>query len=370
MKEITFLVGGTKFSGAEKRMIKTAALIARNSSDYKVNLYLRRTLFDQVGHGVAGSEIAKDMESLSEIFIINDSFLGYKSSARYFLSLLALLFQPKKFLNKIFHVALFSPFHFPLMFFSKKIFFEVTSPDISRSRYFSLMMKAYATKLHLIAVSDSVYNDVVAKFYNDSPNTGIPIGKRNIAFSEARISNEKEISSKQNYIVFAHRLIGRKNPVLAAKSFSALASKYRSWTFYIYGDGPLSGEVKKICEAADKNLIYMGYSQDLPCILKKSKIFISIIEPDSYPSQSVIEAMAFGNAIVIGNCGSGPEKFISDNGYAVELDERSVFSAIEKMILDPERLSDYCLSSVKLVTEKFSLGKYYLDSVRFYENDG
>lgn len=367
MRVITFLIGGSKFSGAEKRLIKTAALLADKHHEMDVNLFVRKSLFNQIGIGSDGKEIERLMGNFNDIYIINDTFQGKRSLIMYFFGLLKLLFMPHLFWKKHFHIALFTPCHFPMLIFSNRIYFEITSPDIAKTRYFPLMALFFRKKLSLIAVSESVYLYVIQKFYDNFLFKSIPIQSRAVAFSDISVLAESDLAKKENLAIYAHRLIERKNPIVATLSFAFLAKKYPNWRFCVYGDGPLADQIKAICSSGPDNLMYMGYTRDIVKSLEESKIFISVIEPDSYPSQSVIEAMAKGNAIILGSCGSGPQKFIDGNGFSVDINELSIISAMEQLICcDKEDFQLYGKASIKLMNDRFSLNSYLADSYRLY----
>src|SRR5690606_28342446 len=103
--------------------------------------------------------------------------------------------------------------------------------------------------------------------------------------------------------------ISRKNPVIAAKAFVDLANEFDDWEFLFFGDGPLSPEIKDIFKNSQKNAKFIGSSVDLKNELYDSYAFVSLIEPDNYPSQSVLEAMSLGNLLIISDTGYSKDKF-------------------------------------------------------------
>lgn len=177
------------------------------------------------------------------------------------------------------------------------------------------------------------------------------------------------LSQKKNVVVFAHRLIERKNPWIAVKAFAFLAKKHSDWSFEVYGNGPLSGEIELYCSAAGlDNLNYLGYHDDIPCVLARSKIFVSLIYPDNFPSQSVFEAMACGNALVISDTGDSCERFLcGDNGVSVELDVDSLIKGVEKLIVS-EDLAFKNKESIRFFEKHYSEQDYVNESLEIYRS--
>ena len=65
-------------------------------------------------------------------------------------------------------------------------------------------------------------------------------------------------------------------------------------------------------EINTNSVMKIGRVNDISDYLMHSKIYVSLIEPDNYPSQSIFEAMYYGNALVCSNTGDS-NKFINNN---------------------------------------------------------
>lgn len=100
-----------------------------------------------------------------------------------------------------------------------------------------------------------------------------------------------------------------------AKVANRFLAQNTSWRVAFYG----FGLEQSIIEQLLKNPIRTGqaivaYTSNLQEVLVKSKIFVSLISPDSYPSQSVCEAMASSNALLLANQGQTRKIFYDNNG--------------------------------------------------------
>ncbi|WP_448249747.1 glycosyltransferase family 4 protein [Thalassotalea agariperforans] len=362
MKKYVLVIGGTKFSGAEKRLIQTARLLkAQHNLD--VRLIMRESLMNSLTYNKNMFISKSELESFSKIFTIKDQIFGKKYNLLYKISRLKFLFLPQVFWGKYVHIALLSPFMFPTLLFAKRVFFEITSPDIAEQNFVKSLLKLKLEKFKLISVSESVNNKLFGITNIDKIKFNERVKGRTRPYSEVECVEEDVISEKNNTVIYAHRLLKRKNPDIATKVFKRLAIEFPTWEFRIYGDGPLKKDIDESMLGCNSNVSSSGYSNDMKMLLQKAKIFISIIEPDSYPSQSVIEALSQGCAVVIGNVGYGAKTFVKGNGFACEINEDDVYAQLKKILLMREaEINQLCLNSIKLKEKEFSLDKYISES--------
>lgn len=359
IKKICFLLGGNKLSGAEKRIIITAINLA-NDDMYKVKLITSQDLREEF----LKSELAK-LET-SKIKWIKRKRI--KANNRYIRGISNLikdtilnLFQ-LPFFGSYIHIVLFNN---PTLLSTiphrlignSKYFYEITSPDVAHSKATKNLIKYEFLSDKLICVSASVED----RLLNIKPQKAYT-RKQPLAYT----SGDNDDITKQNLVVFAHRLIKRKNPMLAVEAFKILATKYPQWCFCICGDGIMEKVVNQTVTAAGiPNLLYKGYVYDMDQLMKRSKIFVSLIEPDNYPSQSIFNAMANGNALIVSNTGSSKEKFIQDNGYAVEPTINAVVDGVEKIIEEKETCH-FSKNSLNLFKKKYRPELYFEENKNIY----
>jgi len=144
------------------------------------------------------------------------------------------------------------------------------------------------------------------------------------------------IGDKSNFeIAFSARLEPDKNPMLYLEAAKEIAAKYPFVKFHLLGEGTLVNEIKNYIES--NNLtgnINFQFHKNPPEILAKTSVFVSIQTNTNYPSQSVLEAMACGNAIIASNTGDTNMFINSKNGLLIELNKTGLVSALEKLIND------------------------------------
>jgi glycosyltransferase involved in cell wall biosynthesis len=142
--------------------------------------------------------------------------------------------------------------------------------------------------------------------------------------------------SKEKFeIAFAARLEPDKNPMLYLEAASVILKKYPEIKFHILGEGSLVGAVNNFISANDlKEKINFTFHKNPPEIFAGTSVFVSLQSGTNYPSQSVIEAMACGNAVIASNIGDTGLLINSSNGLLTELSVDGVVSAMEKLITD------------------------------------
>lgn len=238
-------------------------------------------------------------------------------------------------------------------FSSGPTLFEVTSPEWADRIINKSANVPGRVQLH--AVSESVFERLVKGGLGER-TIAAPSLFPNLNPMEA---DEPEFESKENLIVFAHRLIPRKNGVLFARAAKRFLRTNPEWSVSIFGTGPDEGKMRCILSAEiASGGVNFGYTVDLPSELKRSKLFVSIIQPDNVPSQSVVEAMIHGNALLLSNVGRTKNKFFSENGRLVNVDEDEVFAALCELTSSSDHLESMGLNSFTHVREKFSQSKY------------
>jgi glycosyltransferase involved in cell wall biosynthesis len=158
---------------------------------------------------------------------------------------------------------------------------------------------------------------------------------RRLHFMTKKNISRKIIESKEKSIVFGSRFLARKNPVLFAEIMDKILNEYPEWNGYVLGGGELEQEVRSILKVhIESGLVYVGRVAEFLGVLKKSSIYVSIIQPDNYPSQSVLEAMNTYNLLLISDTGNS-DKFIDQENYhgeLVELNFNSIYSGLVRLI--------------------------------------
>ena len=162
--------------------------------------------------------------------------------------------------------------------------FEITSPDMARriiERWRNFPPK---TILH---PNSEVVDAVLADNFPKLRKMVVPH-----AFFDPDEPPDYRPPEKENLVVFGHRLVARKNPVVFARAAKSFLAERPDWQVAIRGTGPLADDTRKVLvdEIAAGRALF-GFEPNLMDELYRSRIFVSIESEDNYSNQSVLEAM-------------------------------------------------------------------------------
>jgi glycosyltransferase involved in cell wall biosynthesis len=369
---ICYVLGGTNLSGAEKRIIFTAIETARIKKG-AVSIVMSSQLFEEVitysrfsgveFHGLQFKVISKPKLKSN----------GLKRIRR-LISICYNFFRLIPTRGTIIHITLFdrsmlAALSLLRLYTNNKFIFEITSPDRVIHISFKILIKNRWLFDRIICVSKNVAR--LSNNYIGDDNSRVInkiIERTNPYVSAIPISNEK-IEKKENIVVYAHRLISRKNPILVTKVFASLAKKYPEWKFKIYGQGPLQYTIKNLCKEYNlENLEFCGYSNAIIQILEKSKIFVSMIEPDNYPSQAIFEALCNANTLLLSDTGETRKRFYSGgNGKIVPIEFEAIKSALEEL-LSSNQIQNYCINALNFFNKNYSKERYLNENLQIYSS--
>ena len=114
---------------------------------------------------------------------------------------------------------------------------------------------------------------------------------------------------KENTIVFASALVNYKHPMMFLKAINLIFTEspelLEGWKVRMIGTGPEEGKALNFISENGLGKIIEVTSglSDISPILRKSKVYVSTQEIENFPSLSMNEAMAAGNAIIARNVG-------------------------------------------------------------------
>lgn len=165
---------------------------------------------------------------------------------------------------------------------------------------------------------------------------------------------------KKNRIIFSARLTPIKNPALLIEAISILKLKrFTDFEVYFLGEGILlDGLINMKTQLKLDNVFFERGVLDTAKYLRGSKIFISIQKDNNYPSQSLLEAMACGNAIIASDVGETRRLVTENEGILVPLSAESIAEAIQILINDPLRCTQMGLLARQKVLVEHSIEKY------------
>jgi glycosyltransferase involved in cell wall biosynthesis len=147
-------------------------------------------------------------------------------------------------------------------------------------------------------------------------------------------TNYFAIEPKKPWVVFLARLEPIKNPMLFLEVVNVLLKdqKFGEVTFFVMGTGSkLSRMQQYASEQGFENVVFTGLHPRPWQILQQSMVFVSLQSNENYPSQSLMEAMACENGVVVTDVGDTRMLVTGQEGVLVSADYLKVAEAIRSL---------------------------------------
>ena len=173
------------------------------------------------------------------------------------------------------------------------------------------------------------------------------------------------IGEKKNFeIAFAARLEPDKNPLMYLDAAREVLHEYPHVKFHLLGEGSLVSVIKEyIVQFGLQESVNFTFHKNPPEIFSHTSVFVSLQSGTNYPSQSVLEAMACGNAIIASSTGDTGLFINSSNGMLTELNSNAVAEAIKKLVSDPSAAKNLGAQAANFAVQNHTIEKvsdYYL----------
>lgn len=223
-----------------------------------------------------------------------------------------------------------------------------------------LWYRKYYSFNYILETADKV--DFLSPFIaNGVKKLGVEIRKENISIAPCSFIDYSKcaIGEKKNFeIAFAARLEPDKNPLMYLGAAREVLLEHPGVKFHLLGEGSLVNLINSyISEYSLKDRVNFTFHKNPPEIFRGTSVFVSLQRGTNYPSQSVLEAMACGNAIIASNTGDTGLFVNSSNGLLTELNSSSIASAMKKLISDPAAAKKMGLQGAKFAVENHTVGK-------------
>ena len=171
-----------------------------------------------------------------------------------------------------------------------------------------------------------------------------------IANPVSKIFFGEKIHDEGNGIVAVGRLVEQKNYPLLIQAYKDVKDNIED-NLYIYGDGPLNGKLTELIkkEHLDNRVYLMGRTNDIPSVLRKSKIFVMSSDYEGMPN-SLLEAYCVGVPCISTDCPCGGPRsiLIKNSGILVPTnDQKALSDAIMTLCTDKSNRSAISSASLK-----------------------
>lgn len=176
---------------------------------------------------------------------------------------------------------------------------------------------------------------------------------------------------KEPWVVFSGRLVEEKNPMLFVEAVPAIHRSVPAARFFLLGEGPLRPQIEQTVDRLNlRGVIEIGFCPDPASVLGKARVFVSLQRTENYPSQSLLEAMACGTAVVATDVGLTWKLVDETVGIRVKPDRNCVAEAVVQLLGDPDRAEAMGKRCRDRVLRQHSTETYMGYLERIYEDLG
>jgi glycosyltransferase involved in cell wall biosynthesis len=190
----------------------------------------------------------------------------------------------------------------------------------------------------------------------------IKINRESISVAPCSFSDYSKcfVGDKKDFeIAFCARLEPDKNPMMFLEAAKILSGKYSQLKFHLLGEGTFVNEIEEFIERNNlKKNVNFRFHRNPPEIFSNTSIFVSIQTNTNYPSQSVLEAMACGNAIIASDTGDTNLFINNDNGILIKLSTEELVKGIDYLIQNPEITRKLGNNAGNFVIKNHTIQKY------------
>lgn len=228
-------------------------------------------------------------------------------------------------------------------FFRLPYCFTYGNNSIDMGSYESVQQKKHWAKFFELAKNVDVLNPInsITRYRKNkfiSPGS-FPYLIETVAIPEQKFLNTK----RENLLVFCGSFVERKDPLFALEGFYRYTKLHfkpdaDNAKLVMIGKGSLqqqvTGRMQAINEEFGEKLVSLVPDSKLIDVLSQAKIFLSVQDFTNYPSQSLMEAMLFCNAVVSVDNGETKRLVVKDNGNVLlkEKDPEALGLAIHQLL--------------------------------------
>jgi glycosyltransferase involved in cell wall biosynthesis len=167
--------------------------------------------------------------------------------------------------------------------------------------------------------------------------------------------NNLNLNNNDFIILYVGRLDLVKGVGYLLEAAKNIIQKYSKAKFVLVGDGSLRQEYEKLVKPFQSNIIFLGWREDIPQLMRLSDIFILPSLSEGVPNV-IMEAGASGLPVIATDVG-GVSQLIShgENGLLVKpKDSMSLTMAIDKLIKEPSTACQMGESGRKIMVNNYS----------------
>jgi len=177
---------------------------------------------------------------------------------------------------------------------------------------------------------------------------------------------ETDVRDKKPWMVFVSRLIQGKGIEILLASLPEILGRCPHLKVKIVGEGALYEQIgRSVGRMSGSDRVWLGFRKEPIDILRHSRIFLSLQDRENYPSQSLLEAMACGNAVIATDVGL-TRKIVDENvGVLIDRDSNQLTAAVCQLAADDALADRLGKMARERVSKEHSPARYftYLDDI-------
>lgn len=140
------------------------------------------------------------------------------------------------------------------------------------------------------------------------------------------------IGKKSKVVCFVGRFDDGKGIDILLSALPVLLDNHPDLTVKILGSGQHEARIIDFIKKKKFKNVQIGFCKEPIAVLKESMIFLSLQEKENYPSQSLIEAMACGNAIIATDVGMTRHIVNDEVGVLIKRDPNDLINAVDQLL--------------------------------------
>ena len=179
-------------------------------------------------------------------------------------------------------------------------------------------------------------------------------------------------TSKHSYLYNVGRIDPKKGLEILLESFAKIIKNRKNLFLVITGTGikKYVDEIKELAKKLkiDDQVKFTGFvSDDEKLELYKSAKLHVVTSRSDVHTHTALESLAMGTPVVITKVSDFPEIDEYKAGITVDLNSNSVYSAVEELLNDEEKLKEYSKNTKKLINDKFLLESKFKEYENMFE---
>jgi glycosyltransferase involved in cell wall biosynthesis len=328
MKKIVFLMLSRGVGGIEKRMATLYKYVAINDFNIKVTFVINRAQIDLLDAYATtithrNTEIVKFGLPYKQNVFSNSAF-WYLVDYMCLAITLMLCFSRKRFGVAYFTKFSSLPFR-KLVRSDLKVLSFVDSHNPARILDSKRIKKILRESFRIDCLSEDLRKKVLKlKDADERQVFNTPCSF--IDYSETAIG------IKNRVVCFVGRFVDGKGIDILLPALPAIIDKHPDLVIKLLGAGEYESRIIEFIKRNKFEKIQVGFCKDPIGVLKESMIFLSLQEKENYPSQSLIEAMACGNAVIATDVGMTAKIVSGEVGLLIKRDPDELIKAMDQLL--------------------------------------